>query len=329
MFSFTKKIMIAACMVAFYSGQFYAFGAGSGDDLGNDVAENPTRIQATNTIEPQQLEDQLQASHKPTTSIATLPSELLTEIFEFVAASGESDPRTLSRVCSDWRSYFYDSGSDKDKEASWYSRMNPYGKKLMKIWWLSTIGGYDSRYDEIYERFLNGVLQYRPYRESDEGMVTLKISDLPNPFDGTFDLSGCGDAANYLVITTSLSDFFAQHVYQNVYQIVIGISPHFLVEKIVASTPEHRFKDIMEKWDGVRAPIGIFWRQGSGQPLEWYNYITHATLEDISTYDLFKNWRDSLLSRSCPCIDNYLQDPRMFYKRHLSKLKLGKFHVCF
>ena len=326
MFGLTKKTLIAACMVVCYSGQFCAFGAVSDSELDDVGVEHPMITPVTKPIERQvqQLEARAQVwqrelkdvggkkrhqrsrkdhltnliaetqddlkriSKRQRTSINAVPSEVMCAIFELIASSGDSNPRILSLVCSDWRAYFYDSGSDKDKEASWYSRMNSYGKKLMKIWWLSTIGGYDSRYDEIYERFLNGKLIYKPNPDSNNGIVTLKISDLPNPFNGTFDLSGCGCAAEYLVITTNISDFFAPHLNK----IVIGLFPHWLVNNKIATTSSH-FNDIMEEWDEVKAPMGIFWRWGRWSDLTWFDHLTQATLPAISSRNLFKNWATS------------------------------------
>ena len=359
MFSFTKKIMIAACVVAFYSGQFYAFGSDSSDESDSVVARQSMITPVTKSVQhqAQQLEARVQVwqrelqqvggrkarqrsrkahltsliaetqedlksiykryRRQPTTSIANLPSELLTEIFELIASSGGSNPRILSLVCSDWRACFYDSGSDKDKEASWYSRMNPYGKKLMKIWWLSTIGDYDSCYDEIYERFLNGKLQYRFSPNSDDGMIELPISGLSNPFNGTFDLSNCGDAAEHLVITTNLSDFFAMHTGK----LVVGIFPHWL-EKRKISTTASPFSDIMEKWD---EPIGIFWRLGIWSNT-CFDYLTRSTLADITSRNLYENWVAADLAPHFPVV-NY--EYTLYNPHSLHTFHHRKFHVCF
>ena len=179
------------------------------------------------------------------------------------------------------------------------------------------------------DKFLNGVLQYRhnpenrPTPESDEGMVTLKISDLTNMFDSGFGLSGCGDTASYLVITTSLAEFLAEHQGK----FVIGIFPHFWVKKKIATTASP-FSAIMEEWDGVNAPVGIFWRWGTWRDTE-FDYLTRSTLVDISSRNLYKNW-----IRSCdaPC-------GRRRNGRHTASglgpptltmlYGTGQFHVCF
>ncbi|MBL8677229.1 MAG: hypothetical protein JNJ47_07430, partial [Alphaproteobacteria bacterium] len=57
-------------------------------------------------------------------------------------------------------------------------------------------------HEGVYERFLRGILVYRPQEGSDVGMIEMPIADLANPLEGIFDLSRCGDAGNYLSIAT-------------------------------------------------------------------------------------------------------------------------------
>lgn len=57
-------------------------------------------------------------------------------------------------------------------------------------------------YEEIYSRFINGKLIYQPNPNSDEGKIEMKIKDLSDPLNGTFNLSECGDAGEYLTIAT-------------------------------------------------------------------------------------------------------------------------------
>ncbi len=322
MFSFTKKIIIAVCMVVFYSGQFYAFGSSSDSELDYVDAEHPmiTPVTKPSERQVQQLEARVQVwqrelkdvggkkrhqrsrkdhltnliaemqddlkriSKRQRTSINDLPTELLQKI---ILSVDNANPRDLGRVCKFWRSFFYTNESIEKEEDVRYSGMTPLGQKLMRIRWYRSIdpnGSYDEVDDEALKTFLNGVLQYRPTPESDEGMVTLKISDLPNPFDGTFDLSKCGGAAKHLVITTNISEFFAPHPDQE----VIGFFPHFRAERIVASTPGHPFKDIMGNWDKNLAPVGIFWRWGRW-PNTWFDYLTRSTIADISALNLYDN----------------------------------------
>ncbi len=266
MFSFTKKIMIAACMVAFYPGQFSAFAGLCNTKMVDDSGDEAV---IARPVQPtgQQL-------------INYLPVELLQKI---ILSVDNANPRDLGQVCKFWRSFFYTNESIEKEEDVRYSGMMPLGQKLMRIWWYGRIypnGSYDEVDDEAFQTFLNGVLQYRPDPNSDEDMIEFPISSLMNPLNGTFDLSGCGDAAEHLVITTSLSDFFDAHLNK----IVIGIFP----QKI--ATTASPFKDIMGNWDKNLAPVGIFWRWSGWNDLTWYDYLTLSDLEDISSRNLFKNW---------------------------------------
>src|SRR5690349_6352656 len=60
---------------------------------------------------------------------------------------------------------------------------------------------FDISDERVYEMFLNGILVYRPCKDND-GIVVLRIAELDNALEGTFDLSGCGDTQNYLSIST-------------------------------------------------------------------------------------------------------------------------------
>ncbi|WP_032113621.1 hypothetical protein [Candidatus Paracaedibacter symbiosus] len=70
-------------------------------------------------------------------------------------------------------------------------------KKICQEAWYGVPG-----HEEIYERFLKGVLVYRPQKGSEVGMITMRISELGNPLEGTFDLSQCGNVGKYLSIST-------------------------------------------------------------------------------------------------------------------------------
>ena len=57
-------------------------------------------------------------------------------------------------------------------------------------------------HEDIYDRFVSGKLIYKPDPNSDEGKVELRIADLEDPLNGTFDLSRCGNTGEYLNIST-------------------------------------------------------------------------------------------------------------------------------
>ena len=216
-----------------------------------------------------------QLLHATYGNLDDLPVELKSIIITRAATDQCSDgegPLNLALVCKSWRAIVQeDVNKQGDIWKAWYGVPN---------------------HEEIYRTFLNGKLIYRPIPGSDDGIVTLSISKLMNPFKSTFDLSALGGTDKFLVITTNISDFFAPHPDQ----VVIGFFPHFRVKRIVASTPDHPFKDIMEKWDGVAAPVGIFWRWGS-YDLTWYDYLTQSSLADISSRHLLENWLQAWADR--------------------------------
>ena len=81
-------------------------------------------------------------------------------------------------------------------------------------------------HENIYERFLKGKLVYRPTEGSDVGKIELPIAALANPLEGTFDLSRCGDAAQYLSINTGIRKVQAP---ANASKVEIWFTPLFLV----------------------------------------------------------------------------------------------------
>ena len=143
-------------------------------------------------------------------------------------------------------------------------------------------------HEDIYDRFLNGKLIYRPDPDSDEGKVELRIADLADPLDGTFDLSRCGDTSKYLSISTG---YRKGKKPENKDKVEIWFAPRFLIEKELNGTAAN-FEPIMAKWK-QEAPMGIFWTWWKDD-LKYYDYLTTAPIDDVSKKDLFANWCDTL-----------------------------------
>ena len=99
-------------------------------------------------------------------------------------------------------------------------------------------------YEDIYDRFLNGKLIYKPDPNSDEGKVELRIADLEDPLNGTFDLSRCGDTGKYLSIATG---YRKGKKPENASKVEIWFAPRFLIEKELNGAAAH-FKPIMGNW---------------------------------------------------------------------------------
>lgn len=137
--------------------------------------------------------------------------------------------------------------------------------------------------EESFQHFLNGKLIYRPNVNSDEGKIEMCIVDLVNPLESEFDLSGCGDAGQYLSINTG---YRKGKIAANANKLEIWFVPKFLVEKELNTTAGH-FRGIMSKWT---APIGIFWTWGGWDKMEWYDYMVTKTPNELSQKNLYENW---------------------------------------
>lgn len=144
-------------------------------------------------------------------------------------------------------------------------------------------------HEAIYQRFLNGVLIYRPDGKSDNGRINLRISDLVNPLEGTFDLSQCGDTGNYLSISTGYRKVKRP---ENASKVEIWFAPRFLIERELGTTAGH-FKPIIDNWKQDVAPVGMFWTWGDWDDLGWYDYLTTENMENLSKIDLYENWKKS------------------------------------
>jgi hypothetical protein len=136
-------------------------------------------------------------------------------------------------------------------------------------------------YGEAYQKFYNGKLIYRPNKGSDVGKIELRISDLSNPLEGTFDLSRCGDVGKYLSISMGYRK--VERV-QNANKVEIWFVPRFLIEKEIGiNMTAQRF--IFGKWD-ERAELGIFWTWGGNGGLLSRAYIWSEGMDNLSKLNL-------------------------------------------
>jgi hypothetical protein len=139
---------------------------------------------------------------------------------------------------------------------------------------------------EQFERFLNGKLIYKPDPNSDEGMVVMPIADLPNPLEGEFDLSKCGDAGQYLSINTGYRKGLRP---ENKDKVEIWFAAKFVIEENRQGSASH-FKDLPAAWGPVSlkgsphrtAPVVTFFTWGNWDNLRWYEYITNLAWESYS-----------------------------------------------
>lgn len=254
MFRITKKIAIAASIVAFCSGQSNVIGFAS------DVAELKPGRQV--------------ASTKIGTPDPRFEKELPTELMHIILAEASKDtkPVYLASVCKSWHCLMREKkGTLMYQDDLTFAALNPLMKECMNIWWT--------------ERFKNGILRYTPPGGKE---LSLRFSDLENVCKGTFDLANCGNTANNLVITTDVERFFKIGE-ENLNKAVILIALRQLVEQEINSSAKH-FKPLMDSWDVSKAPVGIFWRWGGEHSLSFFDYITASSLSVLSSKNLFENW---------------------------------------
>jgi serine/threonine protein kinase len=141
-------------------------------------------------------------------------------------------------------------------------------------------------HEAIYQRFLNGVLIYRPNGDgNDNGRINLPIRELGNPLEGTFDLSRCGDTGKYLSIATG---YRKGKKPENASKVEIWFAPRFLIEKELNGSAAH-FKPIMGNWK-QEAPVGMFCTWGGWDSLSDYDYLTTESMDNLSKINLYENW---------------------------------------
>lgn len=153
--------------------------------------------------------------------------------------------------------------------------------------------------DAIRERvrFMRGKLIYKQTQNNAQGNIgnieipILNLTLFTNllrcvsPFEGTFDLSSCGDVRNQLSINTG---YKKGKIEANKDKVEIWFVPRFLIER---DAPE-RYKAIINEWKTTPlATIGIFWTVGNDDNLENYDYLL-ITQSDMST-NLYALWEKS------------------------------------
>jgi hypothetical protein len=140
-------------------------------------------------------------------------------------------------------------------------------------------------FEAIYQRFLNGVLIYRPKPDNDAGMIKLPIAALRNPLESTFDLSKCGDIGQYLSISTG----YRKRVNPaNANKVEIWIAPRFLIDAGLKGDAKH-FQAIAGSW-APDAPVGIFWTWGGTNNLNDYVHLVTMNMENLSKNNLYENF---------------------------------------
>ncbi|MGL5720335.1 MAG: hypothetical protein ACRCYP_06045 [Alphaproteobacteria bacterium] len=147
--------------------------------------------------------------------------------------------------------------------------------------------------EAIYQRFLKGVLIYRPDPNSDVGKVEFRIADFENPLEGTFDFSRCGDTWQYLSISTG---YRKKSVFVNKSKVEIWIAPRFLIEENLTGDASY-FKSIMGNWDGRQAHVGLIFNWGGWNgslPVGGYDYLTTQSMDKLfNGENFYSKWNSA------------------------------------
>jgi len=142
-------------------------------------------------------------------------------------------------------------------------------------------------HEDVYQRFLNGRLIYKPNQDNDLGKIELRIADLANPLEGTFDLSRCGNTSQYLSISTG---YRKGKKAENANKVEIWFTPRFLVEKEINGSARH-FEVIFSANWSTAAPVGIFWTWGGWDNLTYMDHLTTQCMDEVSNNNLYEKWR--------------------------------------
>lgn len=203
-----------------------------------------------------------------------------------------TNPRRLTSVCKHWYSVMREDNVPQMAELHYsatnilVSAMNPFMQQCVHTYWDSL--------------FYNGILRYKPIDNNGKviegrAAVTMKFSDFK---DGTFNLSTCGNTGQYLVITTSMDRFFKVGE-ENKDKTVIAIMPRHRIQQEIKNTPDHSFASLITAWDADKAPVGMFWRWGNDTNLTLVDYLTNASISNISSRNLYENWAYGLRRAEC------------------------------
>lgn len=239
--------------------------------------------------------DSTQESDKPN-HFEELPLEIKVHILTIAAfdlGEGKRGLSNLALVCKDWNNNVVQNTNPEIKH---------YLKHAIKISWLRGLYKITDPQDiAIFERFYNGKLIYRPKEGSDEGMLTLPISDLRNPLGGMFDLSQCGNAGQYLSIAAG---YRKVETSANANKVEIWLTPRFLVDKEMSQLAQNHhiralignwdaarapIRPLIGNWDAARAPIGIFWTWGgwnAAAQLTYCDYLVSESMDQLGSENL-------------------------------------------
>jgi hypothetical protein len=139
-------------------------------------------------------------------------------------------------------------------------------------------------YEDVYLRFLKGKLVYTPNKDNDEGRKEFPIASLANPLEGTFDLSGCGESAAHLQISTGFRTRVAP---ANANKLEVWIVPQFVLQKDPRAEP---YNDFLQTLPNHRnKPFAILFTWGAWDDLSWHDVAGLAGDESVNLRAVLMN----------------------------------------
>lgn len=259
MINFKKKIAIAASFAAIYSGQYVA------------------------NASPQEELEQVTPSRQVTLGGIVKHNKI--QIFTFASKDETTSPAQMRLVCHEWRTII-DSLIDRTDKNKKYVEQHPIWQKFIRM----SYGFFG--HDAVWNSILNGELIFKPNADNDEGIIRLKVSDLHNPFEGSFDISTCGNTSVGLCISMGLRKGLKAANYK---KNEIWLIPRFLVAHKMSSDASY-LKEAMEKWP-ENIPVATVFNWWGFEVNEYY-YSNWADFSASSQTNLSALFTDERLVTS-------------------------------
>ena len=260
MFILTKKIVVAAGLLAVLSGQFVAFGSNSNKDLADDGNQVAPLTRADFSVVKTGIPFQ-----------DGLPRDVMKQIFAQASKVGV-DPRVLERVCKYWYKsmcYTIPLAGPPNKDIAGI----PYTTQINDFFMEDCMRLY---MEGIVSR---GVLYYKKGEVGKEKVIL--FSDSP---DGTANLTDCEGQDRYQVYTLSEARF--QEVGgNNENKVVTFIAPLFKAARYLPA-------DAVGK--GRLSDTVVVWRWGNDQVVR--EVIDHLIINpsSLGEADMLANWKKSV-----------------------------------
>lgn len=246
--------------------------------------------------------------HLPS-SIAMEPAKNTSNEKLIISSDVSNSIQNIHEMISDLSTRNNDSNSEymdnaKSLCADWYQFISNCHKFINEMQYTSPLieeGTVNLEQKCLHELFYNLELVYNPNPDSEEGLVRFKISDLPNPQEGTFDLSQCGDAGKYLTISTGYPQ---KESVENKNKLEIWIVRRDFIEEELKENRVQQLKGHFPEWSDKadykyicgltewkkNVPIGIFWTRSDWRETHLHNATIDQSISSLKSKTLYEHW---------------------------------------